>query len=123
MMTWNSARKKPEKKIFSCRLHLTKVYVSFFNIDNIFDFLGALYDGRKELLHLLVHADDATVIAGDRVSVINKLRSLLSYCNQNCIIHQYTKCEFMVTNGSDADHEPIPFGAENLKSVEHILCR
>ena len=96
-------------------------YIFIFYIDDVFDFLGALYDGGKDLLHLLVHADDATVIAGDRVSVINKLRSLLCYCNQNCIIPQYTKCEFMVTNGSDADHEPISFGAENLKSVEHIL--
>ena len=99
-------------------------YIFIFYINDIFDFFGAIYDGGKkayDFLHLLVHADDATVIACDRLSVMNKLRSLLCYCNQNCIIPQYTKCEFMVTNGTDADHLPIPFGTGDLKSVEHIL--
>ena len=61
-------------------------YVFIFYIDDIFDFLGAIYDGGKEvydLLHLLVHADDANVIAGDLLSVINKLRSLLCYCGES----------------------------------------
>ena len=38
----------------------------------------------------------------------------------NCIIAQYTKCEFIAINGDTADIEPIPFGDKVLNSVSHL---
>ena len=85
---------------------------------------GSIYDGGAhifELLHLLVHADDATIIASSRFRTISKLKSLLEYCKLNCIIPQFTKCEFLVVNGTVDDQAPIPFGNTMLENVEHIL--
>ena len=95
-----------------------------FYINDIFDFFSAIYgDGRNvfECLHLLVHADDATIIAHDRTGAINKLRTLLQYCSLNKIIPQYTKCEFFAINGTPADREPLPFGDSVLSHVPHII--
>ena len=95
-----------------------------FYINDIFDFFAAVYgDGRNifECLHLLIHADDATIIAHDRLSAINKLRTLLQYCSLNKIIPQFTKCEFLAINGTPSDREPLPFGDSFLSHVLHIL--
>ena len=95
-----------------------------FYINDIFDFFAAVYgDGRNifECLHLLIHADDATIIAHDRLSAINKLRTLLQYCSLNKIIPQFTKCEFLAINGTPSDREPLPFGDSFLSYVLHIL--
>ena len=62
-----------------------------FYINDIFDFFGSIYDGGRhifDVLHLLIHADDATIIASSRVNAINKLRSMLNYCNLNYVIPQ-----------------------------------
>ena len=94
-----------------------------FYINDIFDFFGAIYsNGRNvfECLLLLVHADDATIIAHDRMGAIHKLRSLLQYCLLNFIIPQYSKCEFLAINGTVADREPLPFGDCFLPHVLHI---
>ena len=95
-----------------------------FYINDIFDFFGALYDGGKkffDVIHILIHADDATIIASSRINAISKLKSMLSYCGLNKIIPQFTKCEFLVANGTEEDKTPLPFGDTSLKSVEHIL--
>ena len=95
-----------------------------FYINDIFDFFGALYDGGQrcfELLHILIHADDATIIANSRDNAISKLKSMLAYCGLNKIIPQYTKCEFLAVNGSDEDRAPLPFGDTTLQNVEHTL--
>ena len=95
-----------------------------FYINDIFDFFGALYDGGQqclELLHILIHADDATIIASSRDDAISKLNSMLAYCGLNKIIPQFTKCEFLVVNGSEEDRAPLPFGETALENVEHTL--
>ena len=94
-----------------------------FYINDIFDFFGSIYDGGRhifDVLHLLIHADDATIIASSRVNAINKLRSMLSYCNLNYVIPQFSKCEFVGVNGTDDDREPLPFGNYMLQNVEYI---
>ena len=94
-----------------------------FYINDVFDFLGAIYDGGKlvfDLLHILIHADDATIIASDRSSAVSKLKSMLTYCGLNRIIPQFSKCEFLVVNGTEEDHAPLPFGNTFLKCVEYI---
>ena len=95
-----------------------------FYINDIFDFLGSLYDrGNQffEVLHLLVHADDATIIASTREIAINKLRSMLVYCGINYIIPQYSKCEFIVVNGNESDRMPLLFGDNPLNNVNNIV--
>ena len=95
-----------------------------FYINDVFDFFGAVYQGGRsvfECLHLLIHADDLTMIAHCRDEAIRKLRSLLQYCNLNEIIPQYTKCEFVVINGTEADREPLPFGDTTLPYTSHIV--
>ena len=95
-----------------------------FYINDIFDFFGALYDKGKrffDVIHVLIHADDATIIASSRSDAIQKLKSMLTYCGLNKIIPQFTKCEFLVVNGSEEDFAPLPFGDTSLNFVEHIL--
>ena len=95
-----------------------------FYINDVFDYLGQLYDHGKcnlDVLHILIHADDATIIARDRTTAIEKLKSMLDYCKLNHIICQFSKCEFLVVNGESGDNEPLPFGNETLRNVDHIL--
>ena len=95
-----------------------------FYINDVFSYLGLLYDHGKnamDLLHILIHADDATILARDRATAISKLQSMLEYCDLNKIICQFSKCEFLVVNGESGDSEPLPFGKDKLKNVDHIL--
>ena len=94
-----------------------------FYINDVFDFFGSVYRGGRnmfECLHLLIHADDATIIAHYRGEAICKLRSLLQYCSLNKIIPQYSKCEFSVVCGTEADREPLPFGETHLEHSPHL---
>ena len=45
---------------------------------------------------------------------------MLNYCNLNYVIPQFSKCEFVVVNGTDDDREPLPFGNCMLENVEYI---
>ena len=93
-----------------------------FYVNDIFDYFQSYHHSTKciyELVHILMHADDATIIASSRCLAVKKLDSLLRYCNKNCIIPQYTKCEFIVINGKGTDFDPLPFGSEFLKNVPH----
>ena len=95
-----------------------------FYINDIFDFFSSLYEyGRNEFeaLHLLIHADDLTMIAHSRQEAISKLQSLLQFCDLNKIIPQYSKCEFVVINGTESDREPLPFGSAYLQHATHIV--
>ena len=95
-----------------------------FYINDIFDFFSSVYEycrNEFECLHLLIHADDLTMIAHSREEAIRKLKSLLQYCKSNKIIPQYTKCEFVAVNGTEADREPLPFGEAFLQHASHIV--
>ena len=99
-------------------------FLFFFYIDDVFNFLGKIYDGGRNVLdklHVPIHADDATVIARDREGAICKLESMIDYCNQNFILSQYTKCEFLAVNGNNVDCSPLPFGGKILNNVVHIF--
>ena len=95
-----------------------------FYVNDIFDFFKAVYcnpiNSIYELVHVLMHADDAAVIASSRELMVRKMRSMQQYCNLNSIIPQYTKCEFIVINGNAADIEPLPFGDKLLNNVSYI---
>ena len=55
------------------------------------------------MIHVLLHVDNAKMLAHTRKRAVSKLSDLLKYCNMNSIIPQYTKCEFMVINGNEVD--------------------
>ena len=95
-----------------------------FYINDVFEYLGSIYDGARDMfdiIHILIHADDATIIATCRESAVRKLKSMLEYCNINYIIPQYTKCEFFVVNGTAEDHASIPFGNHELVHKQHSV--
>ena len=54
-------------------------------------------------LHLLIHADDTTLIATSRRLGESKIRSLITYCKRNQINLELSKCEFVVINGAPED--------------------
>ena len=95
-------------------------WLFLFYINDIFDLFEGIY-GRKSLLdtvHLLIHADDTTILASTRKDAEAKLRTLLSYCDVNHISLQLLKCEFIVINGDDYDKQNIPLPKG---SVKHVL--
>ena len=60
------------------------------------------------------------MVADNRISAVSKLRSMLSYCLINKIIPQYTKCNFIVINGSTRDKIPLTFGEGLVENVTHL---
>ena len=99
-------------------------YLFLFYVDDIFAFFDGIYgisvDIIYEIVHILLHADDATLLAYTRDLAVSKLRTLLQYCNINCILPQYTKCEFIVINGNTEDKKPMEFGDRYLKNTDCI---
>ena len=72
-------------------------------------------------LHILIHADDANLLATTRVMMIEKLKGLLVYCKMNSIILQATKCWFTVINGSEDDKQPLQISEdESVKFAEFL---
>ena len=79
--------------------------------------IGNIY----KLVHLLIHADDVKIIATSRENAVAKMRTLLHYCNENYILPQFDKCEFITINVNNyIDTSPLPFGDSTLKHVNHI---
>ena len=95
-----------------------------FYIDDMFEVFrkafGTCVDNMFKVIHLLIHADDLTLLATIRDRAISKLQTLRQYCNINYIIPQTTKCKFITINGTPTDNEPLPFGDAALKNVEHL---
>ena len=103
-------------------LPLSPMFFLFY-INDIFPFFEALYkDGINILdkISMLIHADDATLIATIRSNAIAKLKSLLFYCKLNKILLQYSKCVFIVINGDEADKDKLPFGDTFINNGDHI---
>ena len=97
-------------------------WLFLFYINDVFDFFDGIFkrDGITETLHLLIHADDTTILAGSRESAERKLRSLMRYCAINHISLQLSKCEFIVINGDETDCQPLRCGNEQIANVPYI---
>ena len=95
-----------------------------FYVNDIFTFFENAHGNNNsivyEIVHVLMHADDANILASTRDIAIRKLVTLLEYCGLNCIIPQYKKCEFIAINGDEKDTEPLPFGSKVLKHASHL---
>ena len=68
-------------------------------------------------LHILIHADDANLIATTREFMIRKLNSVLTYCKLNSIVLQASKCYFTVVNASPDDTVRLQINKQD--SVEY----
>ena len=85
--------------------------------------IGVVIGNIYKLVHLLIHADDVTIIATSKENAVAKMRTLLHYCNGNYIVPQFDKCEFITINVNNyIDTSPLPFGESTLKRlhVNHI---
>ena len=95
-----------------------------FYVNDIFSFFQAAHTNTRniiyEIVHVLMHADDANILASSRDIAVAKLKTLLSYCSLNCIIPQYKKCQFVAINGDANDTQPLPFGGKVLQHVSHL---
>ena len=97
-------------------------WLFLFYINDIFDYFEAIY-GRKDLLetiHLLIHADDTTLLASNRLTAESKIRSLLYYCKLNYISLQITKCEFIVINGNEHDKKDFIIDNGRIRNVPYV---
>ena len=97
-------------------------WLFLFYINDVFDFFDGIY-GRTSLLetiHLLIHADDTTLIAGSRAAAEQKFKSMLQYCKMNHISLQVSKCEFIVINGDENDRQPFIFGTDRIDNVSYL---
>ena len=82
-------------------------YLFLFYINDVFEYLEKIFGTDSEdvlnNLHILIHADDANLIAISKQMMITKLKSMLSYCQLNSIVLQPSKCFFTVVNASPLD--------------------
>ena len=81
---------------------------------------GRCLENIFKLIHLLIHADDVTLMATERCDTIFKLQTLCKYCEDNYIIPQTTKCKFCTINGDEDDNKPLPFDNTVLDWVDHL---
>ena len=97
-------------------------WLFLFYINDIFDLFEGIYGISNSLnaLHLLIHADDTTIIATSRTLAENKIRTLISYCKQNSINLEISKCEFIVVNGDAVDQSDFILPNGKIKYVEYF---
>jgi hypothetical protein len=97
-------------------------WLFLFYINDIFDYFHAIFgcDGVLEIIHLLIHADDTTLLASSREAAERKFKAMLQYCRMNHISLQVSKCEFIVINGDESDREPFIFGDDRIDNVPYL---
>ena len=97
-------------------------WLFLFYINDIFDYFQAIFgcEGVLETIHLLIHADDTTLLASSREAAERKFKAMLQYCRLNHISLQVSKCEFIVINGDCSDREPFIFGDDSIDNVPYL---
>ena len=101
-------------------------YLFIFYIDDIFVFFYNIFNRISntllEKIHVLIHADDANILASSRDSLIEKIRKMLEYCKLNKIKLQLSKCMFIVINGTVDDKLEISLiDDEDMPSTTEIV--
>ena len=84
-------------------------YLFLFYINDIFDFFLGVFGSYciYETVDILMHADDAVLLASRSLAIL-KLKHLLAYCNTNNIKLEASKSQFIVINGESSDYQPLP---------------
>ena len=94
-------------------------WLFLFYINDVFD----LFEGSSDFMntiHLVIHADDTTIIATSRISAGSKIQTLANYCKRNSINLELSKCEFIVVNGDLNDKVDFFLPNGNIKNVEYV---
>ena len=73
-----------------------------------------------ETFHLLIHADDTTILASSREAAEAKFKTMLQYCALNHISLQISKCEFIVINGNEEDKKDFSLSGGSVKHVKFV---
>ena len=81
-------------------------YLFLFYINDKFDFFLGVFGSYciYETVYILMHADEAVLIASSSSLAILKLKHLLAYCNTNNIKLEASKSQFIVINGENSDY-------------------
>ena len=98
-------------------------FLFLFYIDDIFTFLEDKCKNSQlfERLHILIHVDDANLLATTKNLIIEKIGHLLEFCGINSILLQASKCWFTVINGTAEDRLPLQVGNNDpIKYAEHL---
>ena len=98
-------------------------YLFLFYIDDVFDYLDDKYKNSDLLnrLHILIHADDANLLATTRQLMLEKIGYLLEFCRINSILLQASKCWFTVINGLLEDQTSLQVANnEPVKYADHL---
>ena len=93
-------------------------WLFLFYINDMFDLFDSIYS--KSMIHLLIHAVDTTIIAKSRREAENKVRTLISYCKNNYICLQLSKCNFICINGNKDDKKDITIDNGLIKNVDYV---
>ena len=101
---------------------LLSPWLFLFYINDIFDMFEGIYgtDNFINALHLLIHADDTTILGTSRQIVESKIRTLIIYCKNNHIQLEISKCEFIVINGKDLDKADFVLPRGIIRNTEFI---
>ena len=73
-----------------------------------------------ETIHLLIHADDSTILASSREIAERKIVAMVDYCKLNHISLELSKCNFIVINGTDIDKRDFIIGNVCIKNGSYI---
>ena len=97
-------------------------YLFLFYVDDIFAFFLGTFSSRciYETVHILMHADDAVLLASSRSLAILKVKHLISYCILNSIKLEPSKSHFIVINGEDNDTQPLVTDHGSISNSNHI---
>ena len=97
-------------------------WLFLFYINDVFDLFEGIF-GTSDFMnaiHLLIHADDTTIIATSRISAGSKIQTLANYCKRNSINLELSKCEFIVVNGDLNDKVDFFLPNGKIKNVEYV---
>ena len=97
-------------------------WLFIFYVDDIFLYFMTMFNSYciYETVHILMHADDAVLIASSRLLSIQKLKHLLTYCKTNSIKLETSKSHFIVINGTNEDCASIPTSGGNISNSNHL---
>ena len=91
-------------------------------MNGIFDYFASTFMCASifEIINILMHADDVTLVASTRELAVSKLKHLASYCTRNSILIEPSESSFIVINGSTNDKCDLPLGNNFIENNNHL---
>ena len=73
------------------------------------------------MYHVLLHADDALILASNKEILIKKFKLMESYCMKNCTKLEPSKCRFLCFNSNRHEEIILESGKIESKNEAHYL--